>query len=169
MINHGLSTGALFFLVGVIYERTHTREIADYGGIAKVVPVFSFSLMIATLSSIGLPGLNGFVGEFLILIGSFKSPVLNNWWYTVFASTGVIFAAVYLLWMYQRVVFGEFKGSEKLSHLSDMNKREVFITASLVIFIVWIGVYPSTFLKVSEKSSAKVIEQVIPQRNVTIQ
>ncbi len=169
MINHGLSTGALFFLVGVIYERTHTREISDYGGIAKVVPLFSVSLMVASLSSIGLPGLNGFVGEFLILLGSFKSPVLNSWWYTVFAASGVIFAAVYLLWMYQRVIFGEFKNSAKMHHITDMNGRELFITGALVVFIVWIGIYPSTFLKVSEKSSAKVIEQVIPEKNVTIQ
>jgi NADH-quinone oxidoreductase subunit M len=94
---------------------------------------------------------------------------LNNWWYTVFAASGVIFAAVYLLWMYQRVVFGEYKPSAKLHHLTDMNAREIFITAALVIFIVWIGIYPSTFLKVSEKSSARVIEQVMPINNITIE
>ncbi|MFO7445883.1 MAG: NADH-quinone oxidoreductase subunit M [Ignavibacteriaceae bacterium] len=165
MVNHGLSTGALFFLVGVIYERTHTREISDYGGIAKVVPVFAVAFMIASLSSVGLPGLNGFVGEFLILLGSFKSPVLDNWWFTVFAASGVIFAAVYLLWMYQRVVFGEFKSSPKLSHLSDMNGREIFIMAALSVFIVWIGIYPNTFLKVSDKSTAKVIQQVFAPQN----
>lgn len=123
MVNHGLSTGALFLLVGVIYERTHTREISEYGGIAKVVPFFAFALMFASLSSIGLPGLNGFVGEFLILLGSFKSPVLGSWWYTVFAASGVIFAAVYLLWMYQRVAFGEVK-NPKMNSLTDMNKRK---------------------------------------------
>ncbi len=167
MINHGLSTGALFFLVGVIYERTHTREIADYGGIAKIVPVYAVALLVASLSSIGLPGLNGFVGEFLILLGSFKSPILDNWWFTVFATSGVIFAAVYLLWMYQRIVFGEYKGSAKLSQLTDMNKRETFVMAALLIFIVWIGIYPSTFLKVSEKSTAKIIEQVISPKQLT--
>jgi NADH-quinone oxidoreductase subunit M len=160
MINHGLSTGALFFLVGVVYERTHTREISDYGGIAKVVPIFSVAFMLAMLSSVGLPGLNGFVGEFLILLGSFKSPVLGSWWFTVFAASGVILAAVYLLWMYQRVVFGEFKPSNKLSHLTDMNKREIFVMASLLVFIVWIGIYPNTFLKVSDRSTAKIIQQV---------
>ncbi|MEP0860440.1 MAG: NADH-quinone oxidoreductase subunit M [Ignavibacterium sp.] len=159
MINHGLSTGALFLLVGVIYERTHTREIADYGGIAKLVPFFAFSLMFASLSSIGLPGLNGFVGEFLILLGSFKSGVLNSWWFTVFAASGVIFAAVYLLWMYQRVVFGEVK-NPSLNGLKDMNAREIFVMIPIFIFIVWIGIYPSTFLKVSEKTSAKIIHQV---------
>ena len=159
MINHGLSTGALFLLVGVIYERTHTREISDYGGIAKIVPVFSFALMFASLSSVGLPGLNGFVGEFLILIGSFKSAVLNNWWYTVFAASGVIFAAVYLLWMYQRVVFGNVT-NQKLNGIADMNKREMIVMLPIFIFIVWIGIYPSTFLNVSKESSKKVIEQV---------
>lgn len=159
MVNHGLSTGALFLLVGFIYERTHTREIADYGGIAKIVPIFSFALMFASLSSIGLPGLNGFVGEFLILLGAFKSPVLNSWWYTVFAASGVIFAAVYLLWMYQRVVFGEVK-NQKLYELKDLNKREIFILVPIFIFIIWIGIYPGTFLNVSKASTKKVVEQV---------
>ncbi len=159
MINHGLSTGALFLLVGVIYERTHTREISDYGGIAKIVPVFSFALMFASLSSVGLPGFNGFVGEFLILIGSFKSAILNNWWYTVFATSGVIFAAVYLLWMYQRVVFGEVT-NPKLNGIADMNKREMIVLLPIFIFIVWIGIYPSTFLSVSEATTKKVVEQV---------
>ena len=159
MINHGLSTGALFLLVGVIYERTHTREIADYGGIAKLVPVFSFALMFASLSSVGLPGLNGFVGEFLILLGSFKSSILGSWWFTVFAASGVIFAAVYLLWMYQRVVFGEVK-NPKLDGLKDMNAREIFVLAPIFIFIVWIGIYPTTFLKVSDRSTAKVVKQI---------
>lgn len=164
MINHGLSTGALFLLVGVIYERTHTREIADYGGIAKLVPFFAFSLMFASLSSVGLPGLNGFIGEFLILLGSFKSGVLNSWWFTVFAASGVIFAAVYLLWMYQRVVFGEVK-NPSLHGLKDMNAREIFVMIPIFIFIVWIGIYPSTFLKVSEKTTAKIIHQVLSPEN----
>ena len=124
MVNHGLSTGALFLLVGVLYERTHTREISEYGGIAKIVPIYAFALLFASLSSIGLPGLNGFVGEFLILLGSFKSPVLGSWWFTVFAASGVIFAAVYLLWMYQRVAFGEVT-NPKMNSLTDMNKREI--------------------------------------------
>ncbi len=159
MINHGLSTGALFLLVGMIYERTHTREISYYGGIAKLVPVFAFALMFTSLSSIGLPGLNGFVGEFLILLGSFKSTVLNSWWYTVFAATGVIFAAVYLLWMYKRVVFGPVT-NEKLNQLTDLNKREIFVLIPIFIFIVWIGVQPNTFLKVSEKTTTQIIDKV---------
>ncbi len=167
MVNHGLSTGALFLLVGVIYERTHTREISEYGGIAKIVPVFSFMLMFASLSSVGLPGLNGFVGEFLILLGAFKSPVLDSWWYTVFAASGVIFAAVYLLWMYQRVVFGEVT-NPKLNSLKDMNFREILVMIPIFIFIIWIGIYPSTFLNVSEKTSAKIIKQVLPSKQVMI-
>ena len=114
--------------------------------------------MIVSLSSIGLPGLNGFVGEFLILLGSFKSSVLNNWWFTIIAASGVIFAAVYLLWMYQRVVFGEVK-NEKLLSLTDMNVREFVTVGLLIIFIVWIGVYPSSFLKLSEASVAKFVAE----------
>lgn len=173
MVNHGLSTGALFLLVGVIYDRTHTREIADYGGIAKVVPIYATALLIASLSSVGLPGLNGFIGEFLILLGAFKSPVLNSWWYSIFAATGVIFAAVYLLWMYQRVVFGEIK-NPKLNELKDMNSREIFVLIPIFIFIVWIGIYPGTFLKISDSSTKKVIDQVLkteevlPSEEVTI-
>lgn len=161
MINHGLSTGALFLLVGVVYERTHRRDIAFYGGIAKIVPVYSTALMIATLSSIGLPGLNGFVGEFLILLGSFKSTVLDNWWFTIFAATGVIFAAVYLLWMYQRVVWGEVKNPNLSHELTDLNTREIIILIPILIFIVWIGIYPNTFLKLSESSSHTILQQVV--------
>jgi NADH-quinone oxidoreductase subunit M len=159
MVNHGLSTGALFFLVGVIYERTHTREISEYGGLAKIVPVYSAALLIASLSSIGLPGLNGFIGEFLILLGSFKSPVFNTWGYSIFAASGVIFAAVYLLWMYQRVIFGVVK-NPKMEHLPDMDAREIVVFVSLLIFIVWIGVYPNTFLKISDRTTAKVLIQI---------
>jgi NADH-quinone oxidoreductase subunit M len=151
MVNHGLSTGALFLLVGVLYERTHTREISAYGGIAKVTPIFATILLIVSLSSIGLPGLNGFIGEFLILLGSFQSGLLNSWAFAIIAASGVIFAAVYLLWMYQRVVFGPVK-NEKLSLLTDMTSKEIAILGLLLIFIVWIGVYPSTFLNWSDVS-----------------
>jgi NADH-quinone oxidoreductase subunit M len=165
MINHGLSTGALFLLVGMIYERTHTRKIADYGGIAKLVPWFSFALLFTSLSSIGLPGLNGFIGEFLILIGAFKSTVLNSWWFTIFAATGVIFAAVYLLWMYKKVVFGEVT-NPNLNSLTDLNGREKLVLIPIFIFVVWIGIYPSTFLNVSNKTSEKIIKLVFtPQEN----
>ena len=167
MINHGLSTGLLFLLVGMLYDRTHTREISDYGGIAKIVPLYSVALMIASLSSIGLPGLNGFIGEFLILLGSFKSPVLGSWWFTVFAASGVIFAAVYLLWMYQRVVFGEVKHPQ-LNKLEDLNKREMLILVPIFVFVVWIGVYPGTFLKISQKASNTIVNQVLNSPRVMV-
>jgi NADH-quinone oxidoreductase subunit M len=160
MVNHGLSTGALFLLVGFIYERTHHREISFYGGIAKLVPIYSTVLMIALLSSVGLPGLNGFIGEFLILIGSFKSTVLNSWWFTIFAATGVIFVAVYLLWMYQRVVFGEVKNEVLKHELSDMNLREMIVIIPIFIFIIWIGIYPGTFLKLTETSAQSILQHV---------
>lgn len=160
MINHGLSTGALFLLVGIIYERTHHREIEYYGGIAKIVPIYSTILMIVSLSSIGLPGLNGFVGEFLILLGSFKSLVLNSWWYTIFAATGVIFAAVYLLWMYQRVVFGFVKNNNLYQELTDVNSRELITLIPILLFIVWIGIYPSTFLNITEESAQSLLKNI---------
>lgn len=160
MVNHGLSTGALFLLVGVIYERTHTREIADYGGIAKIVPVYATALMFTSLSSIGLPGLNGFIGEFLILLGTFKSSVLGNWWFAVFATSGVIFAAVYLLWMYQRVCFGKVT-HDKLNKLEDLNTRELVTLLPIFVFIVWIGIYPSTFLRLSEVFSNSLINYIM--------
>jgi NADH-quinone oxidoreductase subunit M len=159
MVNHGLSTGALFLLVGFIYERTHTREISYYGGIAKLVPVYATVLMIASLSSIGLPGLNGFIGEFLILIGSFQSQVLGSWWFTIFAASGVIFAAVYLLWMYERVVFGKVT-NPKLESLTDMSRRELLVILPILFFIVWIGVYPSTFTHISEATSEGILNTV---------
>lgn len=159
MINHGLSTGALFLLVGFMYERTHKREIAYYGGIAKIVPLYSIALLFATLSSIGLPGLNGFIGEFLILIGSFKSQVLNSWWFTIFATSGVIFAAVYLLWMYERVVFGELKNQDLIG-IKDMSAMEILILIPIFILIVWIGIYPTTFLDITGASVEKILNHI---------
>ena len=163
MINHGLSTGALFLLVGVIYERTHTRQISDFGGIAKVMPLYAVFFMIVALSSIGLPGLNGFVGEFLILVGTYLSAHPYAKIYAIFAGSGVILAAVYLLWMYQRVFFGELK-KEKNIGLKDLNAREVVYLGAVLVFIVWIGVHPGTFLKKSEATISKLIERVETSR-----
>ncbi len=163
MINHGLSTGALFLIVGMIYERRHTRLIADFGGISKVMPLFAVFFMIFTLSSIGLPGLNGFVGEFLILLGTFK--VFP--WYAVIAASGVIFAAVYMLWMFQRVMFGEVT-NPKNKMLQDLSIREVFVLVPLVIFVVWIGVYPNTFLKPMEPSVKNFIRQVEAKKSLVM-
>ncbi len=160
MVNHGLSTGALFLLVGMIYDRAHTRAIADFGGVAKVMPVFASFFMIVTLSSIGLPGLNGFVGEFLILVGSFKSPFLGSYAYSVVATSGVILAAVYMLWMYQRVMLGPVRPNGLYGGhvLTDLNRREIGSLAFLVIFIVWIGVYPGTFLSKSATMAKQVVQ-----------
>ncbi|MFA6542154.1 MAG: NADH-quinone oxidoreductase subunit M, partial [Bacteroidota bacterium] len=159
MINHGLSTGALFLLVGMIYDRRHTREISQFGGLARVMPVFSTIFMIVTLSSIGLPGLNGFVGEFLILLGSFGSPFLGTPVYTAVAATGVIFSAVYMLWMVQRVFFGKVTHAEN-EKLLDLGKREIGLLLPILLFIVWIGVYPSTFLRSSEQHTKQVVVQM---------
>jgi NADH-quinone oxidoreductase subunit M len=142
MVNHGISTGALFLIVGIIYERRHTRLISEFGGLAKVVPVFCLCFMVVTLSSIGVPGTNGFVGEFLILLGAFKVQK----WYAVVAATGVIFAAVYMLWMFQRVMYGKITNEENL-RLADMNGREVAYMLPLLLFILWIGIYPQPFLR----------------------
>jgi NADH-quinone oxidoreductase subunit M len=160
MVNHGLSTGALFLLVGMIYERTHTRTIGEYGGVAKLMPVFATFLMIISLSSIGLPGLNGFVGEFLILLGSFKSTLLGSHAYTAIGALGVIFSAVYLLWMYQRVMLGPVReGALYNGHtLTDLTKREIATLIPIVLFVVWIGVYPGTFLTKSAEVSKRTVQ-----------
>ncbi|MDR8390569.1 NADH-quinone oxidoreductase subunit M [Aliifodinibius sp. S!AR15-10] len=157
MINHGLSTGALFLIVGMIYDRRHTRMIKDFGGIAKVIPVFAVMFMISTLASIGLPGLNGFIGEFLILNGSFHSEVLGSSVFTILAATGVILAAVYMLWMYQRVMFGPLKNEEN-EDLVDLNAREIGLLVPLVIFMVWIGIRPVDFIQYSEAQISQLIE-----------
>ncbi len=149
MINHGLSTGALFLVVGMIYDRTHTRKIEDYGGITKVMPVFAVMFLIATLASIGLPGLNGFIGEFLILNGTFSSEALSNV-FPILATLGVILAAVYMLWLYQRVMFGPVK-NEANKKLIDLNAREIGILVPLVILMFWIGVRPVAFTQYSEQ------------------
>ncbi len=144
MVNHGLSTGALFLLVGMIYERTHTRMIADYGGLAKRVPLYTAFFLVITLSSIGLPGLNGFVGEFTILLGTFQANVV----WAVFGATGVILAAWYMLGMYQRMFHGEAKAEGHTSHLTDINWREIAILVPIVLLVILIGVYPKPFFDV---------------------
>jgi NADH-quinone oxidoreductase subunit M len=157
MINHGLSTGALFLIVGMIYDRRHTRMIKDFGGIAKKMPIFTVMFMIATLASIGLPGLNGFVGEFLILNGSFFSELYNNKVFAILAATGVILAAVYMLWMFQRVMFGPLTNPEN-EKLVDLSGREIGLLVPLVIFMFWIGIHPVDFTKYSEAQVTELIE-----------
>ena len=142
MINHGLSTGALFFLIGMIYERRHTRLIEDYGGIARVVPMFAALLVFVTLTSIGVPGTNGFIGEFLVLLGSFRTfPV-----FSLVATTVVIIAAAYLLWAIQRILFNPLDKPIN-EHIPDLNGREMAIMIPLVVAMLWLGVYPAPVLR----------------------
>jgi NADH-quinone oxidoreductase subunit M len=155
MLNHGVSTGALFFLVGVIYDRRHTRMIADYGGLAKVMPVYATTFIVIALSSIGLPGLNGFIGEYLILLGAFRS----NWIYAVFAATGVIFAAVYLLWLIQRVFYGKLDNKEN-ENLRDLTLREKLFLYPLVVMTIIMGIFPQIFLSKMEESVRVFLENM---------
>jgi len=160
MLNHGVSTGALFLFVGMIYERRHTRMISDFGGLARPMPWFSTLFVIASLSSIGLPFLNGFVGEFLIMLGSWTSTAVSHpWIVTMLAGTGVIWAAVYMLWMLQRVVFGT-KTSEVNARLSDLNAREIGLMLPLLGLMLFMGVYPQTFLSRS-RASIEAMRQTV--------
>lgn len=144
MINHGLSTGALFLLVGMIYERRHTRDMDAFGGLWKILPVYGTFMLIVALSSMGLPGLNGFVGEFTILLGSFGSDAIGSYWFAGLAAVGVILAAVYLLYMYQKLFLGPVDKEENRT-LKDINWREIIIIVPLLVFIFWIGLYPKPF------------------------
>jgi NADH-quinone oxidoreductase subunit M len=163
MVNHGVSTGALFLIVGIIYERRHTRLISEFGGLAKVVPVFTLCFMIVTLSSVGLPGTNGFVGEFLILLGAFKT----HKWLTVVAALGVIFAAVYMLWMFQRVMYGKITNDENL-RLTDMNAREIAYMLPMLLFVFWIGVYPQPFLRRMDASVNAFVVRVEAKKQAAL-
>lgn len=161
-VNHGLSTGALFFLVGVLYERRHTRDMDAFGGVWKAMPLFSVLSLIVTLSSMGLPGLNGFVGEFTILLGSMGATEAlgaNAWIYTAFATVGVILAAVYLLWMFQRVFMGPLDKPENAA-LKDIDGRELAIMLGFLLFIVWIGVAPAGYFNLMDSSVADLVQSI---------
>jgi len=164
MINHGISTGALFLIVGFIYERRHTRLIADFGGLSKVMPVFATIFMIITFSSVGLPGTNGFVGEFLILMGAFES---NLRWFAIIGTSGVILAAVYMLWMFQRVMFGKVTNPEN-EKLKDLSFREVLVMVPLLVFVFWIGLYPNTFFDKMNPSLENLIQQVKGKQQIAM-
>lgn len=155
MCSHGVSTGALFILVGMLYDRRHTRLIKEFGGLATSLPVFSAFFMIVTLSSLGLPMLNGFVGEFLIIVGAFHARAV----YGVLAAVGVVLAAVYLLWMYQRVFYGEIT-NQKNRILPDCNWREKIMLTAIVLVILWMGVYPQPFLRRLDVTSARIIQRL---------
>ncbi|HTF99130.1 MAG TPA: NADH-quinone oxidoreductase subunit M [Nitrospirota bacterium] len=154
MVNHGIVTGALFLCIGIIYERTHTRKISDYGGVATALPIYASFFMVLTFASIGLPGTNGFVGEFLILLGGFTASKIMG----VFAASGVIIGAGYMLWLYQRVFFQEV--SQKLHGLRDLDMREVLTVAPLIVLVFWIGFYPVPVMSITDASVQQLIERV---------
>jgi len=153
MISHGLISAALFLSVGVVYERMHTRLITNYGGLVSVMPKYSIVLMVFTLGAIGLPGTTGFVGEFLILVGTFKKSFLV----ATIASLGVILSAAYMLWLYKRVIFGEILKNE-IKKMADLSKSEIFVLSSLVLPIIFFGFYPEPLLSTTEISIENVIE-----------
>jgi NADH-quinone oxidoreductase subunit M len=169
MVNHGLSTGALFLLIGFIYERRHTRELAQFGGLWTIMPIYAAMTLVATLSSMGLPGLNGFVGEFTILLGSFSSVKLgavagaagpgNAWIYTAFAASGVILAAVYLLWMFQRMFLGPVTHEEN-RHLVDLNAREQVVMVPLLVMMFVIGLFPAPFLNTMQEAVSHLVGMI---------
>jgi len=163
-INHGISTGALFLIVGILYERRHTRDIAEYGGISNVMPVYATITMIMFLSSMGLPLLNGFVGEFTILQGAFTA----NWKWAAWAAPGVVLAAAYLLWLYQRVFFGTVT-NEKNAKLHDLTPREVLTFAPLIVCAFWIGLYPKPFFRILEQPVGQIVQIVTPNASVNAQ
>jgi NADH-quinone oxidoreductase subunit M len=160
MINHGLSTGALFLLVGMIYERRHTRELSAFGGLWRIMPVYGTLTLIVALSSMGLPGLNGFVGEFTILLGAFGAgaagDVLGSYWFAGLAALGVILAAVYMLYMFQKMFLGPLDKEENRS-LKDLNWREIATLVPLLVFIFWIGIYPKPFFNLMAPAVEKIV------------
>jgi NADH-quinone oxidoreductase subunit M len=156
-INHGISTGALFLIVGMIYERRHTREIAQFGGISNVMPVFAIVFLIMTMSSIGLPLLNGFIGEFAIVMGALK----ENLWWAVFAGSGIVLGAAYMLWLYQRTMLGKVENPAN-EKLLDLNARELATIIPLIIVAFWIGLYPAPFFAVIDKPVNKIVAKIRP-------
>ena len=154
MLSHGIVSGALFLCVGVIYDRMHTREIARYGGLVHRMPVYAFVFMVFTLASIGLPGTSGFVGEFLVIVGAFAA----NTWVAFFAATGIILGASYMLYLYRRIIFGKLV-REDLRNILDLNWREVAIMVPLILMVLWMGIYPSSFLDAFGPSVQNLLEQ----------
>jgi len=157
MINHGLSTGALFLVVGVLYERRHTRQISEFGGLSARMPLYAAVFLIMTMSSIGLPGLNGFIGEFMILMGAWTV----NWVWAAVAATGIVLGAGYMLWLYQRVMFGRLENPANQS-LKDLSPRELATFLPLIVLVFWIGVFPKPFLRVLDKPVERILQIVQP-------
>jgi NADH-quinone oxidoreductase subunit M len=155
-INHGISTGMLFLIVGVVYERRHTRDISEYGGLLRSMPIFAIVFLIAALSSMGMPPLNGFIGEITILKGAYETSL----WWAGAVVLGIALGAAYLLWLYQRTTFGEV--AAKNASLPDLNAREIAVFAPLLALAIWIGVYPKPFFQVMERPGAQIVERVRP-------
>jgi len=160
MLSHGIVSGALFLCVGVIYDRMHTREIAAYGGLVNRMPKYALVFMVFTMASVGLPATSGFVGEFLVLLGAFY----YNTWLAVFATTGVILGAAYMLYVYRRIIFGKLE-KENLMSISDLSYREIIIFVPLVVLVFWMGVYPAPFLDVMSVS----VDNLIKNFNVALE
>ncbi|MBC7877988.1 MAG: NADH-quinone oxidoreductase subunit M [Anaerolineales bacterium] len=161
MVNHGISTGALFLLIGMIYEQTHTRELKVYGGLWKIMPIFGTVMLISSLSSMGLPGLNGFVGEFTILLGAFGSKAIGSAWYAGISAIGVIMAAVYILYMFQKMFLGPLGEITHHHELKDLNWREIITVAPLLVFMFWIGLYPAPFFNILAPAVDKLLSVLV--------
>ena len=154
MLSHGVVSGALFLIVGVVYDRIHSREIARYGGLVHRMPLYSLVFMVFMLASVGLPGTSGFVGEFLVLVGAFK----DNTWVAALATFGIILGAAYMLYLYRRVIFGNLTRDD-LMNILDLNPREIAVFAPLIVMVIWMGVYPAPFLEVMDASVANLVDQ----------
>jgi NADH-quinone oxidoreductase subunit M len=155
MLSHGIVSAALFLVVGVVYDRLHTRDIARYGGLADNMPRYAAVFMVFMLASVGLPGTSGFVGEFLSLVGAFQA----NTWVAFLATTGIILGAAYMLYLYRRVVFGRITKDDVRAML-DLSPREIVVFAPMIAIVLWMGVYPSSFLKPMQPSVANLLERV---------
>jgi NADH-quinone oxidoreductase subunit M len=156
-INHGISTPLLFLIVGIVYERRHTREISEYGGLSNRMPIYSVIFLISMLASAGMPGLNGFIGEFTILRGALEA----NFWWAAFAVLGIVLGAAYLLWLFQRTMLGPIT-NPKNENIKDLNLREICVMLPLVVWCFWIGLYPKPYFEILEKPVAKVVERIDP-------
>ena len=155
MLSHGIVSAALFLVVGVVYDRVHSRDIAAYGGLVQRMPVYALVFMVFMLASVGLPGTGGFVGEFLVLLGAFRV----NAWVAALTATGMILGAAYMLYLYRRVIFGQLT-KDKLKGLLDLTPREMAVFAPLLVLVIWMGVYPKPFLDVMHASVGQLVERV---------
>jgi len=153
MLSHGIVSGALFLCVGVVYDRLHTREISRYGGLVNNMPRYAFMFMVMTMASVGLPGTGGFIGEFLVMAGTFQA----NTWVAALITTGIILGAAYMLWLYRRVIFGKLE-KEDLKHMLDLSPREIAIFVPLVAIVLWMGIYPASFTSIMAPTVDKLVQ-----------